>query len=115
MKKFLNDSLNFVDEMLEGIYKAHSAVTYTADDLEMQIGTNHFGHFLLGNLLIEHGDPALRHFNLWKHRRRVLRRAVLENAQELANRGVTPIPPRFDLADSGAPRPNFDGCLLFEG
>ena len=33
MKKFLNDSLNFVDEMLEGIYKAHPAVTYTAGDL----------------------------------------------------------------------------------
>ncbi|MCK3780168.1 dihydroxyacetone kinase subunit DhaK [Ensifer sesbaniae] len=33
MKKFLNDPVNFVDEMLEGIYKAHPAVTYTADDL----------------------------------------------------------------------------------
>lgn len=32
MKKFLNDPVNFVDEMLEGIYKAHPAVTYTADD-----------------------------------------------------------------------------------
>jgi NAD(P)-dependent dehydrogenase (short-subunit alcohol dehydrogenase family) len=29
--------------------------TYTADDLEMQIGTNHFGHYLLGVLLA----PAL--------------------------------------------------------
>lgn len=33
MKKFLNDPVNFVDEMLEGIYKAHPAVTYVADDL----------------------------------------------------------------------------------
>ncbi len=33
MKKFLNDPVNFVDEMLEGIYKAHPAVTYTAGDL----------------------------------------------------------------------------------
>lgn len=33
MKKFLNDPVNFVDEMLEGIYKAHPAVTYAADDL----------------------------------------------------------------------------------
>ena len=32
MKKFLNDPVDFVDEMLEGIYKAHPAVTYTADD-----------------------------------------------------------------------------------
>jgi dihydroxyacetone kinase-like protein len=33
VKKFLNDPVNFVDEMLEGIYKAHPAVTYTAGDL----------------------------------------------------------------------------------
>ncbi|MGQ3290679.1 MAG: dihydroxyacetone kinase subunit DhaK, partial [Shinella sp.] len=33
MKKFLNDPVSFVDEMLEGIYKAHPAVTYTAGDL----------------------------------------------------------------------------------
>lgn len=33
MKKFLNDPVNFVDEMLEGIYKAHPAVTYAAGDL----------------------------------------------------------------------------------
>ncbi len=32
MKKFLNDPVNFVDEMLEGIYRAHPDVTYTADD-----------------------------------------------------------------------------------
>lgn len=32
MKKFLNDPVDFVDEMLEGIYKAHPAVTYVADD-----------------------------------------------------------------------------------
>ncbi|MBB3978210.1 dihydroxyacetone kinase-like protein [Rhizobium azooxidifex] len=32
MKKFLNEPNNFVDEMLEGIYKAHPAVTYAADD-----------------------------------------------------------------------------------
>lgn len=33
MKKFLNDPVNFVDEMLEGIYAAHPMVTYTNDDL----------------------------------------------------------------------------------
>ena len=32
MKKFLNDPKDFVDEMLEGIYAAHPAVTYTNDD-----------------------------------------------------------------------------------
>jgi dihydroxyacetone kinase-like protein len=32
MKKFLNDPVDFVDEMLEGIYKAHPDVTYVADD-----------------------------------------------------------------------------------
>lgn len=32
MKKFLNDPVDFVDEMLEGIYRAHPEVTYTADD-----------------------------------------------------------------------------------
>ncbi|OLP62419.1 dihydroxyacetone kinase [Xaviernesmea oryzae] len=33
MKKFLNDPGSFVDEMLEGIYKAHPAVTHVGDDL----------------------------------------------------------------------------------
>ncbi|MDH4440926.1 MAG: dihydroxyacetone kinase subunit DhaK [Rhizobium sp.] len=33
MKKFLNDPVHFVDEMLEGIYKAHPAVTYASGDL----------------------------------------------------------------------------------
>ncbi|MBY2944537.1 dihydroxyacetone kinase subunit DhaK [Rhizobium leguminosarum] len=32
MKKFLNDPVDFVGEMLEGIYKAHPDVTYVADD-----------------------------------------------------------------------------------
>lgn len=40
MKKFLNDSLNFVDEMLEGIYKAHPAVTYTAGDLRCLVSSS---------------------------------------------------------------------------
>ncbi|MER9473643.1 dihydroxyacetone kinase subunit DhaK [Mesorhizobium sp. M0520] len=33
MKKFLNDPVHFVDEMLQGIYKAHPAVTYAAGDM----------------------------------------------------------------------------------
>lgn len=32
MKKFLNDPATFVDDMLDGIYAAHPAVTYVADD-----------------------------------------------------------------------------------
>ena len=32
MKKFLNDPANFVDEMLEGIYRAHPQVTFVAGD-----------------------------------------------------------------------------------
>lgn len=32
MKKFLNDPANFVDEMLDGIYRAHPQVTFTNDD-----------------------------------------------------------------------------------
>jgi dihydroxyacetone kinase-like protein len=40
MKKFLNDPLNFVDEMLEGIYKAHPAVTYTAGDLRCLVSSS---------------------------------------------------------------------------
>ncbi len=32
MKKFLNDPVNFVDEMLEGIYRAHPQLTYVDDD-----------------------------------------------------------------------------------
>jgi dihydroxyacetone kinase-like protein len=40
MKKFLNDPVDFVDEMLEGIYKAHPAVTYTADDKRCLVTSN---------------------------------------------------------------------------
>ena len=32
MKKFLNDPVNFVDEMLEGIYRAHPELTFVNDD-----------------------------------------------------------------------------------
>ena len=32
MRKFLNDPVDFVDEMLDGIYRAHPEVTYVADD-----------------------------------------------------------------------------------
>jgi len=32
MKKFLNDPVDFVDEMLDGIYRAHPQLTYVADD-----------------------------------------------------------------------------------
>ncbi|SFA72550.1 dihydroxyacetone kinase, N-terminal domain [Rhizobium sp. NFR07] len=37
MKKFLNDPVNFVDEMLEGIYRAHSEVTFAADDMRCMV------------------------------------------------------------------------------
>lgn len=40
MKKFLNDPVDFVDEMLEGIYKAHPAVTYTAGDKRCLVTSN---------------------------------------------------------------------------
>ena len=40
MKKFLNDPVNFVDEMLEGIYRAHPEVTYVADDKRCMVATN---------------------------------------------------------------------------
>jgi len=40
MKKFLNDPADFVDEMLEGIYQAHPAVTYTADDKRCLVTAN---------------------------------------------------------------------------
>lgn len=33
MKKFVNDPENFVDEMLDGIYRAHPEVTHAGDDL----------------------------------------------------------------------------------
>lgn len=32
MKKFLNDPVDFVDEMLDGIYRAHPQLTYVAND-----------------------------------------------------------------------------------
>ncbi len=37
MKKFLNKPENFVDEMLEGIYRAHPEVTYAAEDLRCYV------------------------------------------------------------------------------
>ncbi len=38
MKKFLNDPARFVDEMLEGIYRAHPRqLTYVADDLRCMV------------------------------------------------------------------------------
>ena len=40
MKKFLNDPVNFVDEMLDGIYRAHPEVTYVDNDLRCMVVTN---------------------------------------------------------------------------
>lgn len=39
MKKFLNDPVNFVDEMLEGIYVAHPELTYVADDMHCMVAS----------------------------------------------------------------------------
>jgi dihydroxyacetone kinase-like protein len=40
MKKFLNDPVDFVDEMLEGIYAAHPEVTFTAGDKRCLVTAN---------------------------------------------------------------------------
>ena len=40
MKKFLNDPVDFVDEMLEGIYRAHPQVTYAAGDRRCLVTAN---------------------------------------------------------------------------
>ena len=40
MKKFLNDPENFVDEMLDGIYRAHPQVTHAAGDLRCYVTAN---------------------------------------------------------------------------
>lgn len=40
MKKFLNAPEAFVDEMLEGIYRAHSQVTHAGDDLRCYVTAN---------------------------------------------------------------------------
>ncbi len=40
MKKFLNAPEDFVDEMLEGIYRAHPEVTYAADDKRCYVTAN---------------------------------------------------------------------------
>ncbi|MFC3075674.1 dihydroxyacetone kinase subunit DhaK [Shinella pollutisoli] len=40
MKKFLNDPVDFVDEMLEGIYRAHPQVTYAAGDKRCLVTAN---------------------------------------------------------------------------
>ena len=40
MKKFLNDPENFVDEMLEGIYRAHPEVTFADGDMRCFVAAN---------------------------------------------------------------------------
>ena len=40
MKKFLNDPVNFVDEMLEGIYRAHPQLTYVDNDKRCMVTAN---------------------------------------------------------------------------
>lgn len=40
MKKFLNQPENFVDEMLEGIYRAHPEVTHAGEDLRCFVTAN---------------------------------------------------------------------------
>ena len=40
MKKFLNNPENFVDEMLEGIYRAHPEVTHVGEDLRCFVTAN---------------------------------------------------------------------------
>ncbi|PLW74840.1 dihydroxyacetone kinase subunit DhaK [Cohaesibacter celericrescens] len=40
MKKFLNNPEDFVDEMLEGIYRAHPEVTYANDDKRCYVTAN---------------------------------------------------------------------------
>ena len=37
MKKFLNDPVDFVDEMLDGIYRAHPQLTYVAEDMRCMV------------------------------------------------------------------------------
>ncbi|MEP7457278.1 dihydroxyacetone kinase subunit DhaK [Phyllobacterium sp. SB3] len=37
MKKFLNDPVDFVEEMLDGIYRAHPQLTYVADDMHCMV------------------------------------------------------------------------------
>ncbi|ASV84630.1 dak1 domain protein [Ochrobactrum quorumnocens] len=40
MKKFLNDPVNFVDEMLEGIYRAHPELAYVDNDKRCMVTAN---------------------------------------------------------------------------
>jgi dihydroxyacetone kinase-like protein len=40
MKKFLNDATTFVDDMLEGIYRAHPQLTYVGDDKRCLVVAN---------------------------------------------------------------------------
>lgn len=40
MKKFLNDPVNFVDEMLEGIYRAHPELTFVDNDKRCMVTAN---------------------------------------------------------------------------
>ena len=59
----LNATLDKIDILLNNAGVMACPLTRTEDGLEMQIGTNHFGHFLLTNLLLpllRKGGPGTR-------------------------------------------------------
>ena len=63
----LNKSLKKIDVLINNAGVALSPLTRTEDGFEMQIGTNHFGHFYLTNLLlplIKKASPGARIVNV---------------------------------------------------
>ena len=63
----LNNSLDKIDILLNNAGVATCPLQRTEEGLEMQIGTNHFGHFLLTNLLmplLKKATPGARIVNV---------------------------------------------------
>jgi len=86
--------------------------TFTADGFELSVGTNHLGHFLLTNLLLEDLKKSK-----WANRRMIIVGSITGNSNTLAGK----IPPQANLGDMnglerglGAASPMIDG-LEFNG
>ncbi len=51
--KKINDTEEKIDVLINNAGVMHCPLTRTKDGLEMQMGTNHFGHFLFTNLILD--------------------------------------------------------------
>jgi len=75
--------------------------TYTADGFELSVGTNHLGHFLLANLLLE----DMKQNTASANRRVIIVGSITGNTNTLAGN----IPPKANLGDMSGLATGLDG------